>query len=104
MRIAHLNEFPPIFDVRDGKSVGLAADIIRAAAARAGLDVVFVPLPIEHQMPALSDGRADALYAAITPERQQLLDFGAPVLMTGGALYVRAPGTTPESLAALSGK
>src|SRR5262245_16172791 len=27
LRIAHLNEFPPIFDVQDGKSIGLAADI-----------------------------------------------------------------------------
>jgi polar amino acid transport system substrate-binding protein len=104
MRIAHLNEFPPIFDVQNGQSVGLAADIIRAAAARAGIDVMFVPLPIEQQMPSLSDGRADALYAAITPERCQLLDFSAPVLMTGGALYVRAPDRTPASLAALSGK
>jgi ABC-type amino acid transport substrate-binding protein len=104
VRIVHLNEFPPIFDVRDGKSVGLAADIIRAAAVRAGVEVVFVPETIEQQMPALTNGRADALYAAITPERRQLLDFGAPILMTGGALYVRAPNLTPESLAALSGK
>lgn len=104
VRIAHLNDFPPIFEVQDGKSVGLAADIIRAAAVRAGIDVVFVPVTIEQLMPSLTDGRADALYTAITPERRQLLDFGAPVLMTGGALYVRAPNTTPESLAALSGK
>jgi len=104
LRIAHLNEFPPIFDVQDGKSIGLAADIIRAAAVHAGIDVVFAPVTIEQQMPSLTDGRADGLYTAITPERRQLLDFGAPVLMTGGALFVRAPNVTPESLAALSGK
>lgn len=103
-RIAHLNDFPPITEVQDGKSVGLAIDVLRAAAARTSIDLVFVPVTIEQLMPSLSDGRADALYSAITPERRQLLDFSAPVLMTGGALYVRAPSATPESLAALSGK
>ena len=104
MRIAHVNDFPPIAEVQDGKSVGLAIDILRAAAARTGIDLVFVPVIIEHQMPSLTDGRADALYTAITPERRQLLDFGASVLTTGGGLYVRAPNPTPDSLAALSGK
>ena len=33
-----------------------------------------------------------------------LFDFSAPLLVTGGALYVRAPNATPESLAALSGR
>ena len=84
--------------------MGLAVDIVRAAATRAGIDVAFVPVTIEQQMPSLKDGRAEALLSANTPERQQLLDFSAPVLMTGGALYVRAPTSTPESLESLSGK
>jgi polar amino acid transport system substrate-binding protein len=104
MRIAHAQSFPPIVEVQDGKSVGLAIDILRAAAARADIDLLFVPVTIEQQMPSLTDGRADALYTAITPERRQVLDFGAPVLMTGGGLYVRAPNTAPDSLSALSGK
>ena len=103
-RIAHNRSLPPLVEVQEGKSVGLAVDILRAAAARAGINVVFVPVTIEQQMPSLKDGRAEALLSANTPERQQLLDFGAPVLMTGGALYVRAPNPTPESLASLSGK
>lgn len=104
MRIAHPQSFPPIVEVQDGKSVGLAIDILRAAAARSGIDLLFVPVTIEQQMPSLTDGRADALYTAITPERRQLLDFSSPVLTTGGGLFVRAPNPTPESLAALSGK
>jgi ABC-type amino acid transport substrate-binding protein len=104
VRIAHYQLLPPFAEVQDGKSVGLAIDILRAAAARTGIDLVFVPVTIEQQMPSLTDGRADALYTAITPERRQLLDFSTPVLTTGGALYVRAPNPTPESLAALSGK
>jgi ABC-type amino acid transport substrate-binding protein len=104
MRIAHLRDLPPFFEVQDGKSVGLAIDIVRAAAARARIEVLFVPVTIEQTMPSLKDGRADALFTANTPERLQSLDFSAPAVMTGGALYVRAPSATPESLAALSGK
>src|SRR5262249_15708266 len=37
-------------------------------------------------------------------ERLKSYDFGAPVVMTGGALFVRAPSPTPENLLALSGK
>jgi ABC-type amino acid transport substrate-binding protein len=84
VRIAHYQLLPPFAEVQDGKSVGLAIDILRAVAARTGIDLVFVPMTIEEQMPSLTDGRADALYTAITPERRQSLDFSAPVLMTGG--------------------
>ena len=104
LRIVHNQSLPPLVEVREGKSVGLAIDIVRAAAARADIDVLFVPMTIEQQMPSIADGRADALLSANTPERQQSLDFTEPVLMTGGALYVRAPSPTPESLAALAGK
>jgi ABC-type amino acid transport substrate-binding protein len=104
VRITHNQVFPPFAEVQDGKSVGLAVDIIRAAAARAGIEVVFVPLTLEQQMPALKDGRADAMFAGVSPERLQALDFSDPGVASGGALYVRAPRKTPESLAALSGK
>src|SRR5262245_20223874 len=103
-RIAHNQSLPPLVEVQEGKSVGLAIDIVRAAAARANIEAVFVPVTIEQQMPSLKDGRAEALLSANTTERQQVLDFSDPVLMTGGALYVRAPNPTPESLAPLDGK
>jgi len=103
-RIAHNQSLPPLVEVQEGKSVGLAVDILHAAAARVGVDIVFVPVTIEQQMPSLKDGRAEALLSANTPDRQQSLDFSAPVLMTGGGLFVRSPNLTPESLAALAGK
>src|SRR5262245_25600754 len=104
LRIAHNQSLPPLVEVQEGKSVGLAIDIVRAAADRAGIEIAFVPVTIEQQMPSIKVGHADALLSANTPERQQLLDFSAAVLMTGGALFVRAPSPTPESLAALAGK
>jgi polar amino acid transport system substrate-binding protein len=103
-RIAHIESLPPLIESQDGRSSGLAIDIARAAALRSGVDVTFVPLPIDQQMPSLKDGRAEALLSANTPERQQSLDFSEPVVMTGGGLYVRAPNASPESLASLAGK
>jgi ABC-type amino acid transport substrate-binding protein len=54
---------------------------------------------------SLQDGRAAAIFPmAVTPERKETLDFSNALLMTGGALYVRAPEPTPANLKALAGK
>jgi ABC-type amino acid transport substrate-binding protein len=67
--------------------------------------VEFVPVPFEQVQRTLEDGRAVAIFPfAITPERQRSFDFTAPIYLGGGGLFVRAPGATPEGLAALSGK
>ena len=104
-RIASNSTLPPFADVKDGKAVGLVIDIVRAAVGRAGYSVEFVPVPLDQMEPALRDGRAVAtIPAASTPERRERMDFSDTLLMTGGALYVRAPEPTPASLQALSGK
>jgi len=105
VRIAHAQDFPPLAEVRDGKSEGLAVDILRAAAMRAGVEVQFVAVPFEQVHLTLADGRAEGVFPlAITPERRQLFDFTEGLLVTGGTLYVRAGNVPPENLAALSGK
>lgn len=104
VRIAYNQPFPPFAEVKNGKSQGLAVDILSAAGARVGIEWEFVPAPLDQVAQTLKDGRAGALFVAITPERQQLFDFSASVLTTGGALFVRTPNATPESLIALSGK
>jgi polar amino acid transport system substrate-binding protein len=104
VRIAHQVDFMPIADVKDGQSVGLGVEIIRSAAVRAGIDVEFVPVPFEQVQKTLEDGRAVAIFPlANIPERQRMFDFSAPLYNGGGALFVRAPGATPEGLSALSG-
>jgi polar amino acid transport system substrate-binding protein len=45
VRIAHDRDFPPFAEVKNGKSAGLAVDILRVADARAGVRVKFVPVP-----------------------------------------------------------
>ena len=104
IRISHVETFPPFAEVKNGRSEGLAVDIVRAAAARAGIEIEFVPVPLEQLRKALEDGRADASFLGIAPENRPLFDFSAPVLTTAGAFYVRAPNPTPESAVALSGK
>jgi polar amino acid transport system substrate-binding protein len=42
--------------------------------------------------------------AAASPERRERMDFRDTLMMTGGALYVRAPEPTPDGLQALAGK
>jgi polar amino acid transport system substrate-binding protein len=105
VRIAHSLSFPPYAELKDGKSEGLAVDILRAAAAAGKVDFVLVGLPFDQLQPALADGRADAVFpTADTSERRQTFEFSAPLLATGGALYVRAPNLAPDSLGGLEGK
>ena len=105
VRIAHDQRFPPFAEVRDGRSEGLAIDIFRAAAANAGIEVEFVPVPFEQRQLTLEDGRAEAYFPlSITPERLQLFDFTNELISTGGSIFVCAPNAPPANLAALAGE
>ncbi len=54
---------------------------------------------------SLKEGRAlAAIPAAASPERRERMDFSDTLMMTGGALYVRAPEPTPDGLKALAAK
>ena len=105
VRVAHDSGFPPFAEVKDGKSEGLAVDIFRAAAARAAIDVEFVPVSFEQRELTLADGRADAYFPlSITPERLRSFDFSDVLIVTGGSLFVRACDVPPENLAKLADK
>jgi polar amino acid transport system substrate-binding protein len=105
VRIAYNNLLPPFAEAKDGKAVGLVVDIVRAAAERAGYSVEFLPVPLEQMEISLKEGRALAVMpAAASPERRERMDFRDTLMMTGGALYVRAPEPTPDGLQALAGK
>jgi polar amino acid transport system substrate-binding protein len=104
VRIAHNDPFPPFSESRNGRSEGLLIDLLRAASARVGLAVEFVAVPLDQMELTLEDGRADAFFCPMTPGRLKSYDFSAPVVTTGGALFVRTPRPTPENLLALSGK
>jgi polar amino acid transport system substrate-binding protein len=104
-RVAHDQRFPPFAEVKDGQSTGLTVDLLRAAAAKGGVTVVFVPVTFDQLQKTLEDNRADAIFpTAITPDRKEKFDFTAPLLPTGGAFFVRSPERTPASIAAIAGK
>ena len=99
VRIAHDQGFPPFAEVKDGKSEGLAVDILRAASAWAGVELKFVPVPFDQRQLTLEDGRAEAYFPlSITPERLQLFDFTDVLVVTGGSIFVRAPNCRPKAL------
>jgi len=105
VRVAHQAQFSPFIFVKDGKTQGLVADILNAAAAREGITIVFVPVSLADQLETLTNGTADALAPlGITPERLKSYDFTAALVVTGGALFVRSPRPAPTGLAALAGK
>jgi hypothetical protein len=59
---------------------------------RAGIGIELVPVSLEQMEAALLDDRAVAAFPmSVTPERRETFDFSDTLLMTGGALYVRAP-------------
>ena len=101
VRIAHPLLAPFIY-VQDGKTVGLVADILRAAAARERIDIVFVPESPAELRETLSNGTADAI--APLPISSERYDFTTAFVITGGGLFVRVSNPAPSDLAALSGK
>jgi len=105
LRAAHAESFPPYAQAREGKSEGLAVDILREAATRASLELHLVVVPFEQLQRTVEDGRADAIFpTGDTPERRRTFDFSAPLIATGGSLYVRAPAQAPSELASFAGK
>jgi ABC-type amino acid transport substrate-binding protein len=101
VRVAH-PLLAPFTYVQDGKTTGLVADILRAAAAREDIDLVFVPESAAQLTETLSNGTADAI--APMPIGSQKYDFTSSFVTTGGALFVRAPNPAPSGVADLSGK
>ena len=59
------------------------------------VDVVFVPISYDDVIPALIQGRGDIAIAnlTITPERQQWVDFSAPLWTGVNEIAVTGPGT-----------
>ena len=87
VRVAH-PLLAPFTYVQVGKTVGLVADILRAAAAREGIDLVFVPETPAQLTETLSNGTTEAI--APMPIGSQKYDFTTAFVITGGALFVRA--------------
>jgi cystine transport system substrate-binding protein len=104
-KLAHIENFEPFSVVKEGKSEGLAIDIITEAVARVNLKVLFVGTHQDKLDDLLSKGQVDGLaFLGINPERQETYDFSEPYLMSGGALFVKWPNPPSFDLKAFEGR
>ncbi len=74
-----------------GEIVGFDIDVVRAVAAKAGIEVKFVNTPWEGIFNALKQGDRDLLVSSITitDERKQSMDFSAPYFDAHQLIAVR---------------
>lgn len=75
-----------------GEIVGFDIDVVKAAAAKAGLEVKFVNTPWEGIFNALNQGDRDLLVSAITitEQRKQTMDFSSPYFDAVQLIAVKA--------------
>ena len=75
-----------------GEIVGFDIDVVRAAAAKAGIGVDFVNTPWEGIFNALAQGDRDLLVSAITitDARRQTMDFSAPYFDARQLIAIKA--------------
>ncbi|MEO5770723.1 MAG: basic amino acid ABC transporter substrate-binding protein [Burkholderiaceae bacterium] len=75
-----------------GEIVGFDVDVVKAAAAKAGIEVKFVNTPWEGIFNALAQGDRDMVVSAvtITDERKQTIDFSTPYFDAVQLIAVKA--------------
>lgn len=99
--VGYLDPFPPFCRHEGGAHRGTVLDALRAAAARHGAALAFVPGTLEGLPAALAAGRIDAIAAkAVTPGRAGAFAFSRPLARTGAALFAPAGQAAPALAAA----
>jgi ABC-type amino acid transport substrate-binding protein len=96
---------PPFASIGDdGRPSGRDVEMTQLVAAHLGLSLEWVRLPFEELLPALEEGRIDAVVATlgITPERAERVLFSRPYFETTIAVVVRRGVGEPRALADLA--
>lgn len=105
LRIGHDAAFEPFAMVENGRATGLILEIVAEAMKRMKRDFAFAVLTLDEADSALTDGKVDALaFKGDTPERRARMDFSAPIVVSGGALFARAGSPVSKSLEDFAGK
>lgn len=83
---------PMIATTKDGRIIGLDADIAAAMAASMGVKLRFVTLPFVKLLPSLAQGKLDMVMSGmtITGERNQKVAFVGPYLVSGKGILAMA--------------
>lgn len=97
MRIGIDARFEPFSQVDPGGTPrGLLIERLQAVFARAAIEFEFVPSTLAEVEQALADGHIDLIgFKGVTAARRRTLDFSLPLMATGAALFVAAPGPAP---------
>lgn len=108
VRVATDATFPP-FEMVDEKTkdlTGFDVELMKAVAAKAGLEIEFVNIGFDSLLAGLAECQYDAAIAAITitEERQKQMLFSDPYINAGQIITVRKDETGIQSKADLGGK
>jgi ABC-type amino acid transport substrate-binding protein len=103
--LGHIESFKP-FAVKEGdRSKGLAIDVVRAALTKVNIQVRFVPAVQAKIQELVKAGKIDGIvFLAINAKRKKVYDFSIPYLVSGGALFVKAPASASSDLKQFEGK
>jgi polar amino acid transport system substrate-binding protein len=105
LRIGHDAAFEPFAMVENGRATGLILDIVAEAMKRMKRTFDFAVLTLDEADTALTEGKVDALaFKGDTPERRARMDFSAPIVLSGGALFARTGTPASKSLKDFAGK
>jgi len=104
-KLAHIEKFEPFAVAKEGRSEGLAIDIITEALSKVNLKPLFVGDRQDKLEALLAKGEVDGwAFLGINPERRKTYDFSDPYLISGGALFVKSPNPPSSDLKEFEGK
>ncbi len=87
--VGTVDNFPPmIAKAKDGKFIGLDADIVTALAAALGVKVRYEAMPLDKLIPAVAAGEVDLAVGGITitAQRNTKVFFAGPYFVSGQTL------------------
>ncbi|MGV9800580.1 amino acid ABC transporter substrate-binding protein [Mycobacterium sp. NPDC003449] len=88
---------------KDGKPGGLDIEVAKQLASYLGVEANLFEITADSRIPTLQSGKADVISftLTITPERQQQIDFGSPIMniYQGAVVPEDSPITSVEELA-----
>jgi polar amino acid transport system substrate-binding protein len=104
-RLVHLAHFPPFAMSGQGKSRGLAIDLLDRILAEMDTEAVYIPVDQSGIQDLVDLGRADGIACfASTPERRMRYDFSNPLITSGGGLFIKKSDTFAGDLSSYAGK
>src|SRR5688572_2878375 len=104
-RIGFDHPFQPFAFMQGDTPRGTLIDQIAAVMNKAALAFEWVPMTLDQTEPALYSGQVDALgFKGITKERLSTMEFSAPLVVSGAALFRRLDQPASDDPKSFAGK